>query len=335
MPGYGHLTYEERDRIARLRADGRCAAEIGRELGRHPSTIGRELARNGNAGGSYRPASAEGRYLARRQRERIIDMQPALATFIRERLYEGWTPEQIAGWLRAGHEALPAVSFETIYDWLFAAPQKAEKLWKLLPSKRAGHRGRRSRRKARNVIAERRSIHERPEEVASRETVGHWEGDLMTCKRSQPVLVLKERKSRFVIAAKLSGKTAAETAEAIMNAFRRLAPDIRKSITFDNGPEFARHTLLRDALNLSTWFCDAYASWQKGAVENMNSRLRRDLPRRIALDNLGDEDLQDILLTHNLTPRKCLGFQTPAQALLKELGIDLSISFQSNVALQS
>ena len=119
-----------------------------------------------------------------------------------------------------------------------------------------------------------------------------------------------------------------------MAVFRRLAPGIRKSITFDNGSEFAKHSLIRDALKLSTWFCDAYASWQKGAVENMNGRLRRDLPRRIDIDKISEPELQDILLTHNLTPRKCLGFNTPAQALLKELGIDVKITFRSNVALR-
>ena len=291
------------------------------------------MKRNSNRDGGYRPVSAEGRYLARRQRARLLDTIAELAAFVRERLYEGWTPEQISGWLAAGNERLPSISFETIYDWLYGPTQKADKLWKLLPRKRA-KRGRRKRRTARNAIADRRSIHDRPEDVDSRETVGHWEGDLMICKRTRPVLVLKERKSRFVIAAKLSGKTAAETATAIMNVFRRLDPELRKSITFDNGGEFAMHGLIRDAFKMATWFCDAYASWQKGAVENMNGRLRRDLPRHIDIDKMNDEDLQDILLTHNLTPRKCLGFKTPIQAILNEIGINAKISFSSNVALQ-
>ena len=93
-----------------------------------------------------------------------------------------------------------------------------------------------------------------------------------------------------------------------MDVFKRLAPDIRKSITFDNGGEFSKHGLIRDALKMSTWFCDAYASWQKGAVENMNGRLRRDLPRNRDIDKMSDGELQDILLSHNLTPRKSLGF---------------------------
>ncbi|MBL4748661.1 MAG: IS30 family transposase [Magnetovibrio sp.] len=85
---------------------------------------------------------------------------------------------------------------------------------------------------------------------------------------------------------------------------------------------------------MSTWFCDAYASWQKGAVENFNGRLRRDLPRSRNIDKMSEEELQDIILSHNLTPRKCIGFKTPAQALLKELGVDVKIQFRSSVALR-
>src|SRR4028118_1786235 len=101
----------------------------------------------------------------------------------------------------------------------------------------------------------------------------------------------------------------------------------RVPVTFDNDPSFARHGLLASACAVTTWFCDAYASWQKGAVENANGRLRRDLPRDLDLDALSDAELQEIVLTHNLTPRKCLGFLTPLQALLGELGKDVQIRF--------
>lgn len=333
MSGYGHLSYWERERIALLRAEGLCPSKIADDLGRHKTTVIRELGRNSNQDGSYRPMSAEGRYLARRLRERVLDANPQLAGYVRDRLYEGWTPEQIAGWLADGNEALPTISHEAIYDWLFQPAQRREGVHKLLPRARA-RRGPLRRSKPRNVIVGRRSIHDRPEDVNHRQTAGHWEGDLMICRRSQPVLVLKERKSRFVIAAKLAGKSAAGTVAAIMEAFRRLDPKLRKSVTFDNDTTFARHALLNDALNVATWFCDAYASWQKGAVENMNGRLRRDLPRKRDLEKVSDEELQDIILSHNLTPRKCLGFKTPVQAILKELGVDAKISFKSNVALR-
>jgi IS30 family transposase len=272
----------------------------------------------------------------------VLERDARLGRFVRERLLEGWTPEQIAGWLRRGEErGLRAVSTETIYAFVHRAGQKAEKLWKLLPRGRA-RRGRRRARQPRSTIAERRSIHDRPESVDGRREAGHWqaghwqaghwqaghwEGDLLICRRTRPVLVLKERKTRFVLAARLAGKSAAETVAVLMAVFRRLDPRLRSSITFDNDTAFARHGLLASACAMATWFCDAYASWQKGAVENANGRLRRDLPRDLDLDALGDAELQEIVLTHNLTPRKCLGFLTPLQALLGELGKDVRIRF--------
>ena len=102
---------------------------------------------------------------------------------------------------------------------------------------------------------------------------------------------------------------------------------LRKSITFDNDTAFAQHALLRTMRAMTTWFCDAYASWQKGGVENANGRLRRWLPRQIDIDQVSDEEIQDIVITANLTPRKCLGFKTPFQAILKELGKDVQIRF--------
>src|SRR3712207_9003635 len=158
---------------------------------------------------------------------------------------------------------------------------------------------------------------------------GHWEGDLLIRKRARPVLVLKEHKTRFVLAPRLAGKSAAETVAVMMAVFRRLDPRLRASITLDNDTALARHGLLASACAMATWFRDAYASWQKGAVENANGRLRRDLPRDLDLDldALGDAELQEIVLSHHLTPRKCLGFLTPLQALLGELGKDVQIRF--------
>ena len=257
------------------------------------------------------------------KRVRFLDQNPELAQFVRERLHEDWTPEQISGWLRAGNKGFPCLSSETIYDWIFSL--KGEKLYPYLSSKRGLKRGRRVRRKTRSTIADRAFIYDRSAEINGRERVGHWEGDLIICQRTRPILVLKERKSRYVITAKLSGKTAAETAAAIIDIFSRFNPEIHKSITFDNGGEFAKHKLIKEACKMSTWFCDAYASWQKGAVKNMNGRLRRDLPRNQNIDKISEEELQDIILSHNLTPRKCIGFKTRAQALLQELGIDVKI----------
>ena len=327
MASGGHLRLEERERLAAWKAEGLSLRAIAAKLGRAAPTISRELRRNALPKGGYLPVHAEGCYLERRQRPAVLERDAKLGRFVRERLLEGWTPEQVAGWLRRGGErGLRAVATETIYAFIHRAGQKAEKPWKLLPRGRA-RRGRRRARPPRSTIAGRRSIHDRPESVEGREEAGHWEGDLLICRRTRPVLVLKERKTRFVLAARLAGKSAAETVAVTMAVFRRLDPRLRSSITFDNDTAFARHGLLASACAMTTWFCDAYASWQKGAVENANGRLRRDLPRDLDPDALGDAEPQEIILSHNLTPRKCLGFLTPMQALLAELGKDVQIRF--------
>jgi transposase, IS30 family len=327
MTGYGHLSLAEREQIAMARAEGLSLAAIGERLGRAGSTISRELRRNALPKGGYRPVYAEGCYLARRQRPAVLERDERLRRFVHQRLLEAWTPEQIAGWLKRGEErGLRPLCLETVYAFLHRPAQKAEQLWRLLPRGRA-RRGRRRARQPRSPIADRTSIHQRPDAVDQRREAGHWEGDLLICKRTRPVLVLKERKTRFVLAARLTGKSAAETVAVMMAVFRRLDPRLRASITFDNDTAFARHALLQSSCSMATWFCDAYASWQKGAVENANGRLRRHLPRDLDLDALADADLQQIVLGHNLTPRKCLGFRTPAQALLAELGKNVQIRF--------
>src|SRR5690242_1581276 len=334
MSGGTHLELEERERLAELRAEGLSLRAIARALGRAASTISRELRRNALPRGGHLPVHAEGCYRERRQRPAVPERDARLGRFVRERLPEGWTPEQIAGWLKRGEGRGPRpVSLETIHAFVHRPGQKGEKLWKLPPRGRA-RRGRTRARQPRSTIAGRRSIHDRPEAVQGREEAGHWEGDPLICRRTRPVLVLEERETRFVLAARLAGKSAAETVAVLMAVFRRLDPRPRASITFDNDTAFARHGLPASACSMATRFCDAYASWQKGAVGNANGRLRRDLPRDLDPDAPSDAELQEIVLSHNLTPRKCLGFLTPLQALLKELGKDVHIRFAQPIALR-
>jgi len=310
-----------------LKVLGHSIGAIAQALRRPKSTISRELSRNRLPSGRYSPLHAAGAYQLRRRREALIEKEPGLRTFVLDRLAEGWTPEQIAGWLKAGNERrLRTVGCETIYAFIYRTAQKAEQLWRYLPRRHKRRRPRRSR-PSRDTIKDRVSIHERPENIDARTEAGHWEGDLIICKRTRPVLVLHERKSRMTLAARLVGKTAAETISVMLAVFVRIEPTLRKSITFDNDTAFAQHARLKTMCSMTTWFCDAYASWQKGGVENANGRLRRWLPRQIDIDNVSDEEIQDIILTTNLTPRKCLGFKTPFQAILKELGKDVQIQF--------
>src|SRR3954454_14050605 len=172
MAGGTHLELEERERLVAFKAEGLSLRALARALGRAASTVSRELRRNALPRGGYLPVHAEGCYRERRQRRAVLECDERLGRFVRERLLEGWTPEQIAGWLKRGEErGLRAVACETIYAFIHRTSQKAEKLWKLLPRGR-GRRGRRRARQPRTTIAGRRSIHDRPESVEERQEAG-------------------------------------------------------------------------------------------------------------------------------------------------------------------
>jgi IS30 family transposase len=180
---------------------------------------------------------------ARRQRRPLLERVVNLAGFVVERLNENWTPEQIAGWLKAGCEkVLPFISQKAITPG-FTHPQGGPRSSGGFFHAAGRDESFRPARIAKSLIKDRSSIHERADGAAN----------------------------------------------AIIELFRQFNSELRRSITFDNGGEFARHSLLRQTLNMATWFCNADASWQKGAVENMNGRLRRDLPRKINLHDMSDE----------------------------------------------
>ena len=274
MRCYSHLSDAEREQIGLAKAVGHSIGAIAKAIGRPKSTVSRELLRNRLPSGRYSPLHAAGAYQLRRRREALIEGDRALRTFVVDRLAEGWTPEQISGWLKGGNEPrLRAVGGETIYAFIYRTAQQAEQLWRYLTR---GHKRRRPRRSrpSRDTIKDRVSIHERPKKVDARTESGHWEGDLIICKRTRPVLVLHERKSRVTLAVRLAGKTAAETISVMLAVFARIEPALRKSITFDNDTAFAQHALLRTMRAMTTWFCDAYASWQKGGIENANCRVK-------------------------------------------------------------
>lgn len=333
MKRYTHLSLDERTMIALYQEKGVSNRKIAQLLGRNVATISRELKRNGNQA-DYKPKTACNRYMARRQRLCRLDLDEDLKTFVVERLQEGISPELISLRLKTfGHlEEIPYINHESIYQWLYKPPQVKEKMHKLL---RQAHTKRgRKKRVYRSALKNRTSIHERPEQAMDRQEVGHWEVDLMAFLRnSQHMLVIHERTTRYTAAIKLLNKTAAETFKALLEFFQGLPKHLLKSITFDNGTEFARHQDLAEFLKVGTYFCDTYASWQKGGIENMNGRFRRDLPRSTNLKAMNDNELQQIVLNHNMTPRKCLDGLSPIEALAKHIGKNIIFLFSKGVAL--
>ena len=194
-------------------------------------------------------------------------------------------PEQIAGRLALEHGRV-IVSHESIYRFIYHRTAQKDYWHRLLPR----HKLRRGRRRRpggspASFIKQRRSITERPAEVEGRETSGHWEADFMLFARyGQGLLVLHERQTRFSIVLHPLDRKAVLTARTIARQLGKLPQTLRKTISFDNGTEFAEHHRLHNAIGVQTFFCDPHSPWQKGGVENSIGRLRRSLPRKTDLN---------------------------------------------------
>jgi IS30 family transposase len=142
---------------------------------------------------------------------------------------------------------------------------------------------------------------------------------MLFSKAGQAVLIAHERCSRITLLVRPPSLKAEPTATALADILRPMPVHMRQTITFDNGTEFARHYRLTQQLGIDTYFCDTRSPWQKGGVENAIGRLRRSLPRSTNLDSLSSRTLDKLVARYNNTPRKCLGFQTPAEAFVKPL----------------
>ncbi len=332
---YGQLSLEERCKVAELHQAGHSLRQIAAALDRSPSSICRELKRNRGKQIGYTPAYAQEQAAARRWKGSRLDRNAELRDLVLDRLSHGWSPEQIAGWL-ARTKAAARVSHESIYRFIYDQIRRTnDGSWRhYLP--RAKHKRGRRRRSSRSVddlIKGRVSIALRPAEVECRHTFGHWEADLMLFTApGQAILVSQERKSRALLSAKQPGKAALPTAQRLMAWFEAIDPRLRQTITFDNGTEFAQHLVLVDRLSMQTFFCDPHSPWQKGAIENAIGRLRRFLPRKTNIDALDDDALHACIAAYNNTPRKCLGFKTPAEVLLAQL---LHFKCESTPSLRS
>ena len=332
---YDQVTLEERCTIARLRQAGQSIRQIATALDRSPSSISRELKRNHARQLGYQPAYAQQQAAARRWKGSRLQRNAKLRDLVLGCLQRGWSPEQVAGWLK--RRKLPStVSHETIYRFIYAQIRRTNHgAWRHYLPRAKYRRGWRAKPggSPASFIKGRVSIALRPDAVQRRRTFGHWEADLMHfATPGQTILVAHERKSRLLLLARQPGRAAQPTAEQLLAWFQALDRRLRKTITFDNGTEFAQHHILTDKLAIRTFFCDPHSPWQKGAVENAIGRLRRPLPRKTNLNTIDDRFLRALVVAYNNTPRKCLRFLSPAQAFLSQL---LHFKCESTPSLRS
>ena len=316
------LSLVEREEISRGIAAKQSIRSIAELLGRAPSTISREIGRNGGYD-SYRAAAADAGAWERSRRPKSCRLacRDQLRQIVEDKLREGWSPRQIAGWLKRTYpkDETVQVSHETIYRSLFIQARGALKkeLQQCLRSKRSIRRSRHSSRKGHGggQITDIVSIRERPAEVEDRAIPGHWEGDLIAGSKNSHIATLVERTSRFVMMVKVDSKETETVVNALIDHAYQLPKELYKSLTWDRGLEMADHKRFTLATDIAVYFCDPRSPWQRGSNENTNGLLRYYLPKGTDLSVHSQEHLNEIARKLNTRPRETLEFATPAETL--------------------
>ena len=315
------LRVEEREEISRGIAAGLSLRSIARVLGRSPSTVCREIERNGGWR-AYRAARADKRAWERALRPKRCRLacHGRLRWRVAQKLALQWSPQQIAGWLKRQYPDDPdmQISHEAIYRSLFIQSRGVlrKELMAHLRTRRQMRLAKGARTgKGHGQIIDMVSIRERPAEADDRAVPGHWEGDLLTGAGDTHIATLVERHSRFTMLVKLKRKDSATVVAALARQISKLPEELRRSLTWDQGKEMARHQSFTMATDVQVYFCDPRSPWQRGSNENTNGLLRQYLPRSTDLSRISQSQLNAIALRLNQRPRKTLDFETPADKL--------------------
>jgi IS30 family transposase len=309
-----HFTFQERQVLYRLNKAKRPKTEMAATLGRNRSTIYREL--NRNAGGrGYRPKQAQRkadeRRLACRRESKMSD--PKLRKYVTRKLEKKWSPDQISGRVPKEFPRHPVrrVSHQTIYNWLAAeAPELRIHL-------RRGRR--RSHPETRGRIPNCVSIEGRPKSVDAKRRYGDWEGDTVVSPgRRSGLVTMVERKSQYLRVRRTTSLKSPPTMRTACRGLSDLPERLRRTMTFDNGKEFAQHRLLTDRLGLCVYFAKPYASWQRGLNENTNGLLRQFFPKGTDFARISRRQVARVESLINERPRKSLGYHTPSEVFAKK-----------------
>lgn len=308
MCKYRHLTATDRLHIYYLRRMGHTMEAIARAVGVHKSTISRELNRN-RGGRGYRPKQAhrlaQGRRCYRHYRYDTTTWQTIEAL-----LHFKCSPEQASRRL-ALETGSSAPSHESIYRYIYEDKASGGDLHRSLRCQKRRRKRYGSGRDRRGQIVGRIDISQRPKIVDSRRRVGDWEADLMIGRRHRGALVtMVERKTRFTLAQGVANKDAGVVAAAVIATLGPHADRV-KTITNDNGHEFAAHETIANALDADVYFSSPSAAWQRATSENTNGLLRQYFPKSRRLDKLPEHEVVNAIDQLNLRPRKCLNWKSP------------------------
>lgn len=299
---YHQLTECERYQIYALKKAGLTQKEIAGHLGRNPSTISRELSRNQGLKG-YRPAQAQRLSHNRRvTATKAIKLTDSVRDWIEQLIRQELSPQQVVDYLK-NHKGL-LLHHETIYQLIYADKGNGGDLYKHLRIMSKPYRKRYGSHDRRGKIKNRVDIDERPDVVAQRSRIGDWEGDtVMGRGRKSALLTMVERKTLYTVIIRLTGKRADLLADAAIAGLDKLKSNI-KTITFDNGLEFAEHEKIAEGLEADIYFAHPYASWERGTNENTNGLIRQYFPKGTDFNEVTDEEIKFVMDRLNNRPRK-------------------------------
>jgi IS30 family transposase len=324
-----YLSFAEREEIALGRAAGESVRSIARRLGRSPSTVSREVRRNGDRRGGYRATSAHALAWERacRPKPAKLAVNRRLRTIVERDLQRRYSPEQIAGRLRVQFPNDPEmwVSTETIYQSLYVTSRGAlrRELTKCLRTGRALRKPGRRAGQRRNRVPDMINIALRPQEADDRAVPGHWEGDLLIGKGNRSAIgTLVERSTGYALLVALpDGYKPEQVAPALAAKVRMLPVSLRRSLTWDQGPEMRDWKQIRIDTGIEIYFCDPHAPWQRGSNENTNGLLRQYFPKGTELGQLSEAELDQVADELNDRPRKRLGFYKPSERIAELLDL--------------
>ena len=321
MSRYSHLTIEERKSIAQFHYQELTIREIARRLGRSPSTISRELKRNAWHPASdvsqYHPQVAQMAYKERRKacvRKCVLD-NVELRHWVHFLLgYLYWSPEEICQRLRK-ERGRCEIGTSTIYRALENGKLRVA----LRPFLRRKYKtfGKASKKKRKCFE---KLIDLRPDEANDRSVIGHFEGDTIKGHGDKSCIVtLAERKSRFLVAGKCESKQVESVNPVIIEQLSRIPKKKRKTITFDQGPEFSKSDDLEKALEVDIYFAHPHSPWERGTNENTNGLLRQFYSKECNMGLVSQEDLDHVVALLNMRPRACLGWKTPYEVFFDQV----------------
>ena len=301
-----------------MRDDLCSARSIAKRLCRSASTISREIKRC-SVSGSYDANLAHLQCQARRvapRRQPKLHTDGALFHVVRHHLNLRWSPQQIAGKLKAmwHNDSRNTVSHETIYNAIYLHP-RGELKRELIACLRHHNQARKPRSRGtdrRGQIPDMQSIHIRPPEVEDRLIPGHWEGDLIKgAGNRSSVGTLVERTTGFVVLAKMDNASTKAVVDSFSAVLNREPAAMRKTMTYDQGREMSGHKILTERTGVQIYFADPHSPWQRGSNENTNGLLRQYMPKGSDLSIYSQEELDAIALSLNTRPRARFGFESP------------------------